>query len=307
MDKETNMTETKRQIEVMKAYLDGKAIQYRVKYINDDVWDDEQYPSWNWYSVDYRVKPDETEKATDEPKKLMTYGQLSELMQKGYGVWHEKGPLRYAHSGNSFAFSEENMLAFNALIRPWGSKDWIEPTVDIYEEYISKWNRAFKEIEVKVVFPKKEEKDTIKDYSDDYAGEPEVGEIFKISGRTLKCIEEKGCKGCAYLKGPSSCCPDIACNGTFRKDGKNVVFVDVSKMENTTSEDSSSTVSKEESVGVHKRTPQEIADFFNCYVAMDKDEIWYLYEDIPQMSESIWVRRMEGQSCFYIPMNSFHL
>lgn len=266
-------------LKIMNAYLEGKTIQCKGRH--SDEWTDiPQRLSFSKES-DYRIKP-------DEPRKLMTYGQLSELMQKGYGVWHEKGPLRYARSGNSFAFGEENMLAINALIRPWGSKDWIEPTVDIYEEYISKWNKAFKEIEVKVVFPKKEEKDTIKDYSYDYAGEPEVGEIFKISGRTLKCIEEKGCKGCAYLKGPSSCCPDIACSNAFRKDGKSVVFVDVSKMENTTaSEDSSATVSKEETVGVlHKRTPQEIADFFNCYVAMDWNDAWYLYEYEPMLSYS---------------------
>lgn len=66
----------------------------------------------------------------------------------------------------------------------------------------------------------------------------------------------------------------------LRKDGKSVVFVDVSKTENTTaSEDSSAT--ERECVGVHRRTPQEIADFFNCYVAMDKDGMWCLYVEEP--------------------------
>lgn len=49
----------------------------------------------------------------------------------------------------------------------------------------------------------------------------------------------------------------------------------------TASEDSSATVSKEESVGLHRRTPQEIADFFDCYVAMDEDGYWYLYSGEP--------------------------
>lgn len=56
----------------------------------------------------------------------------------------------------------------------------------------------------------------------------------------------------------------------------------------TASEDSSATVSKEESVGVHRRTPQEIADFFNCYVAMDEDGEWYLYSEEPRFGRYSW-------------------
>lgn len=67
---------------------------------------------------------------------------------------------------------------------------------------------------------------------------------------------------------------------------ENVIdYVGVSKKENTTaSEDSSST--QGECVGVHRRTPQEIADFFNCYVAMDWNGDWYLYEYEPMLSYS---------------------
>ena len=40
-----------------------------------------------------------------------------------------------------------------------------------------------------------------------------------------------------------------------------------------------------------KRTPQEIADFFQCYVAQDKDGEWYMYKDKPMRNEDrgIWV------------------
>ena len=40
-----------------------------------------------------------------------------------------------------------------------------------------------------------------------------------------------------------------------------------------------------------KRTPQEIADFFQCYVAQDKDGDWYMYKDKPMRNEDrgIWV------------------
>lgn len=39
-----------------------------------------------------------------------------------------------------------------------------------------------------------------------------------------------------------------------------------------------------------KRSPQEIADFYRCYVAQDKDGDWYLYERAPllDLSEAMW-------------------
>ena len=40
-----------------------------------------------------------------------------------------------------------------------------------------------------------------------------------------------------------------------------------------------------------KRLPQEIADFFGCYVAQDKSGDWYLYEKAPvlDLSEAMWI------------------
>ena len=39
-----------------------------------------------------------------------------------------------------------------------------------------------------------------------------------------------------------------------------------------------------------KRTPQEIADFFGCYVAQDKDGDWYIYEKAPalELFDAMW-------------------
>ncbi len=267
----------------MKAYLDGKAIQYRVKYINDDVWDDEQYPSWNWYSVDYRIKPDES-------KKLMTCRQLAELMTKGYGEFRYKHNF-FVKTHFKYDINNENKTKDDVLIRAFGSDEWIEPTVDVYEEYISKWNRAFKEIEIKVVLPKKEEEDAIKDYSDaGHSGvEPSLGERFRYKGELYECIEGDDCDRCSFIGDP---CYYFQCSCRKRKDGKGVVFVDVSKEENTTAtEESSSTVSKEESIGVHRRTPQEIADFFNCGVAYDPSMFRFVaYEKPPVFSDEIgWI------------------
>lgn len=37
-----------------------------------------------------------------------------------------------------------------------------------------------------------------------------------------------------------------------------------------------------------KRTPQEIADFFKCYVAMDADGEWVMYEEKPKRFDVYW-------------------
>lgn len=289
MDKETDMTETKRQIEVMKAYEEGKTIQYRGKCTKDDVWNDTKFPSWNWYSVDYRIKPEEPE----EPKKLMTNRQLAELMVKGYGEWSFNTEELDFHTEVGYGLlNTDKEVDGDILIRPWESKELRKPTVDIYEEYVSKWNRAFSWANA---VPKGENKSEprpqdcpqssgIKDYSDCGSVEPKIGEVFRYNGLTLRCEEGSGCVGCALVALP--CC-GFECRKLSRKDGKGVHFVDISEKENTTaSEESSST--ERECGGVHKRTPQEIADFFNCYVAMDKDGLWYLYEGKPMVCEGRW-------------------
>ena len=44
-----------------------------------------------------------------------------------------------------------------------------------------------------------------------------------------------------------------------------------------------------------KRGPQEIADFFQCYVAQDKDKYWFMYKDKPIRNNfrGIWVGSIE--------------
>ena len=314
MDKDEYKDRIKKQIEVMEAYLEGKDIQ--VSY-GGVIWEDTEHPEWTWDVIKYRVKPDEAEK----PKKPMTCRQLAELLAKGYGqttYFYGDGTARLV--GSSFEYekdNEEDSISVMRKIRPWGSDEWLDPTVDIYEEFMNRKEKERRYQNIKISIKKlngddfevesEPEEDTIRDYSDDYEGEPEVGEVFKISGRTLKCIEEKNCKGCAFQEGPASRCPDIACSNAFRKDGKSVVFVNVSKMENTTaSEDSSATVSKEEKVGVHRRTLQEIADFFDCYVAMDWNGAWYLYEYEPMLSYSAkkWFCKRGGCTAFGSDFNS---
>lgn len=50
-----NVKETKKAIEVMQAYVSGKAIQVRAG-ISD--WKDSHGPHWNWGLCEYRTKPE---------------------------------------------------------------------------------------------------------------------------------------------------------------------------------------------------------------------------------------------------------
>ena len=46
---------TKEMMEVMKAHLDGKDIQYN----NGNGWTNTKYPNWNWGNTKYRIKSEE--------------------------------------------------------------------------------------------------------------------------------------------------------------------------------------------------------------------------------------------------------
>lgn len=50
---------TKEMIEIMQAYEDGKKIESRQVFLDEDEpWVDESCPSWNWVGFEYRVKPE---------------------------------------------------------------------------------------------------------------------------------------------------------------------------------------------------------------------------------------------------------
>lgn len=62
----------------------------------------------------------------------MTNQQLSEWLAKGNGLYR----FRFGSTEGSFWIiekSEENLAVGDILIRPWGTDEWIKPTVEIYE------------------------------------------------------------------------------------------------------------------------------------------------------------------------------
>ena len=123
-------------LEIMRAFFEGKSIQFKNRKKEDgDGWENTKRPTWSWDLFDYRIKP-------DEPKKPMTCRQLAELMAKGYGELMDKHTL-FVRTHFKYDVNRGCIAKDNVLIRPWGSDEWLDPTVDIYEKYVSQWNRAF--------------------------------------------------------------------------------------------------------------------------------------------------------------------
>lgn len=70
------------------------------------------------------------EEEDDEPK-LMTYRQLAEWLARGFGLYKFHVDLYSFITINS---NIENRFVEEPIrIRPWGSDEWVKPTVDIYE------------------------------------------------------------------------------------------------------------------------------------------------------------------------------
>ena len=70
---------------------------------------------------------------TEEEDTPMTNQQLSEWLAKGHGQ-AKFSDSRVIFSGFSFDEGEEDeAVNEDFLIRPWGTDEWIKPTVEIYE------------------------------------------------------------------------------------------------------------------------------------------------------------------------------
>lgn len=72
----------------------------------------------------------------DEPK-LMTNRQLAELIAKGYGQqgFHYESFIEVYSSYNYLGSDDDTPVGTKTMIRPWGSSEWVRPTVDIYNDF----------------------------------------------------------------------------------------------------------------------------------------------------------------------------
>ena len=69
----------------------------------------------------------------EPPKKRMTNRQLAEWLAKGNGQYTTGGTIYHEFDYTNWDNADENTLKGGYKIRSWGSEEWIEPTVDIYE------------------------------------------------------------------------------------------------------------------------------------------------------------------------------
>ena len=63
--------ETKKCIEVMQAYVDGKEIEVKNPDNEKDNWQITRNPVWSWARLNYRIKP-QPMKVTEEEKKILS-------------------------------------------------------------------------------------------------------------------------------------------------------------------------------------------------------------------------------------------
>lgn len=121
------MKTTKEKIEVMQAFEEGRDIE---RSRNGVRWTTDRNPKWEWGFYDYRIK--------EESKPvLMTQRQLTELLAKGYGEFMADYELK-TEVYPTYFYSKchgDKPVADNVRIRPWGSDEWIRPTVDVYEGF----------------------------------------------------------------------------------------------------------------------------------------------------------------------------
>jgi len=108
--------ETKKAIEVMQGYVDGKEIEYYTKDF-DDFWEGNDSPGWNWAGYKYRIKPQQVSiPATEEDIAVMQ--NYTFVKHRNTGYIH---PLTW----DEFAQIElyrKKCLIFNPDTKCW--EDW---------------------------------------------------------------------------------------------------------------------------------------------------------------------------------------
>ena len=113
------------------AYAKGRPFQYKAR-------DTGKWCYWNYSfssecsfsdDIEYRIPP----KAEEPKAERMTYRELAEWLAKGNGQ-SKTGYVAVTQIGYDSIDEKDNReLPEEYRIRRWGSDEWIEPTVDVYE------------------------------------------------------------------------------------------------------------------------------------------------------------------------------
>lgn len=116
--------------ECKRAYAEGKQIQHE---LSANVWlDCKGEPDWE-SDDNFRIKPEEPE------SRRMTYKQGAEWINRGNGCALHDCQVYY-FLPKIATDAEESLFKNGWKIRRWGSDEWIEPTVDVYNADCKKEN-----------------------------------------------------------------------------------------------------------------------------------------------------------------------
>ena len=99
-----------KQIEVLKAFKEGKAIECKSKYNREDQWEELKNPSWNWFDCDYRVKPEPIIKpynATEFLAAMRKHGPMIKFTENQYLTIIDFGIISVSLKGNKTLTLEE--------------------------------------------------------------------------------------------------------------------------------------------------------------------------------------------------------
>ena len=106
--------ETKKCIEVMQGYVDGKEIEYYTKDF-DDFWEGNDSPGWNWAGYKYRIK-------TQQVSIPATEGELKKIQNMPYLKAKGSGNIYAVTSYELEAASKNNFYIYNPDTKCW--EDW---------------------------------------------------------------------------------------------------------------------------------------------------------------------------------------
>lgn len=112
--------DTRQQIEIMQAYLDGKTIQFKSNFGTNDWYDfpPKSEPSWDWYSYAYRIKPESIRPKTWEEfckNNPIKKGEAYINTESGCTVWEINADRRGADRDRNLLPNEKDAEAMIAL------------------------------------------------------------------------------------------------------------------------------------------------------------------------------------------------
>ena len=106
--------ETKKCIEIMQGYVDGKGLEY--KWRSQDIWQTLiGVPLWNWHDLDYRIKLQQVSIPATEK-------ELETINRKTVWIKHKKNLKCMGHVLANDKIIDENWLVFNPDTKCW--EDW---------------------------------------------------------------------------------------------------------------------------------------------------------------------------------------